>query len=335
MIETYRRLFPDSVAGLSSHDNGIAMATAAFMLGARIVEKHFTLDRTMRGTDHSFSLEPQGLSKLVRDLERVHQALGDGVKRVYDSEVAPITKMGKSICAVRDLPAGHVIESDDLCYKSPGGGLLPSEHDNVIGTRLRKPLRAEDPVELRHHRRRPARRRARDGDHGDQRSHAGRRRAAVASLSETLAYVGAAELERIRALDADPVARTAAVADACRINTLSMIAEAGSGHIGTSFSCMEILCWLHLEVLAEGDRSFSSKGHDAPGLYSVLAAAGTLEFDKLHTLRRLGGLPGAPRRADHAAGPHQHGLARHGHLQGARVRARRPARRPLAAASSS
>ena len=99
MIETYRAAFPDSVAGLSSHDNGIAMATAAYVLGARIVEKHFTLDRTMRGTDHSFSLEPLGLSKLVRDLNRVHQALGDGVKRVYDSEVAPITKMGKSIFA--------------------------------------------------------------------------------------------------------------------------------------------------------------------------------------------------------------------------------------------
>ncbi|MEJ7891550.1 MAG: transketolase C-terminal domain-containing protein [Solirubrobacteraceae bacterium] len=113
-------------------------------------------------------------------------------------------------------------------------------------------------------------------------------------MTETLLYVGPAELERIRALDADPVARTAALADACRVNTLSMIAEAGSGHIGTSFSCMDLLCWLHCEVLETGDRSFSSKGHDAPGLYSVMAATGSLAFDELHALRRLGGLPGHP-----------------------------------------
>ena len=56
------------VVGLSAHDNGIAVSVAAYMLGARVVEKHFTLNRTMRGTDHAFSLEPVGLTKLVRDL---------------------------------------------------------------------------------------------------------------------------------------------------------------------------------------------------------------------------------------------------------------------------
>ena len=83
VIATYRDAFPDTVVGLSSHDNGIAMAVAAFALGARIVEKHFTLDRSMRGTDHSFSLEPQGLRKMVRDLRRVRAALGDGDKRRF------------------------------------------------------------------------------------------------------------------------------------------------------------------------------------------------------------------------------------------------------------
>ena len=108
-----------------------------------------------------------------------------------------------------------------------------------------------------------------------------------------VSYVPKPELERIRTLG-DPLVRVAAFADACRINTLSMIAEAGSGHIGTSFSCMDILCWLHLEVLGEDDRCFSSKGHDAPGVYSVLAATGKIEFDLVHRLRRLGGLPGHP-----------------------------------------
>ena len=110
----------------------------------------------------------------------------------------------------------------------------------------------------------------------------------------TLAYLPYPELERIRGIEAPAADRVAAFADACRINTLYMIERAGSGHIGTSFSAMEIVAWLHLEVLAEGDRCFSSKGHDAPGLYAVLTALGKLDFDLIHRLRRLGGLPGHP-----------------------------------------
>jgi transketolase len=109
-----------------------------------------------------------------------------------------------------------------------------------------------------------------------------------------LSYVPYPELERIRSLDAEPAARAAAFADACRINTLTMIEFAGSGHIGTSFSAMDIVSWLQLEVLGESDRYFSSKGHDAPGLYAILIGLGRLPFDKLFALRRLGGLPGHP-----------------------------------------
>ena len=108
-----------------------------------------------------------------------------------------------------------------------------------------------------------------------------------------LRFVPPAELERIKALD-DPVTRAAAFADACRINALSSIMEAGSGHIGTSFSVLDVLAWLHLEVLEGDDVCFSSKGHDAPAVYAVLAGTGKIEFDLLHRLRRLGGLPGHP-----------------------------------------
>ncbi|HWT94630.1 MAG TPA: 1-deoxy-D-xylulose-5-phosphate synthase N-terminal domain-containing protein [Solirubrobacteraceae bacterium] len=111
---------------------------------------------------------------------------------------------------------------------------------------------------------------------------------------ERIGFVSAADLERIRTLDADPAARAAAFADACRINALSMIMEAGSGHIGTSFSVMEILAWLHLETLEGDDVQFSSKGHDSPGTYSVLIGAGKLDWDRVHDLRRHGGLPGHP-----------------------------------------
>ena len=108
-----------------------------------------------------------------------------------------------------------------------------------------------------------------------------------------LVYVAAAEFDRLRRLQ-DPFERAAAFADACRLNALYMIERAGSGHPGTTFSCLDIISWLHLEVMGEGDRYFSSKGHDAPGLYAVLTALGRLDFELIHSLRRLDGLPGHP-----------------------------------------
>jgi sialic acid synthase len=144
VIETFRQRFPGAVIGFSSHDNGIAMPVAAFMLGARIVEKHFTLNRVMKGTDHAFSLEPLGLKKLVRDLERTHKAMGDGTKKIYDSERAPIIKMGKSLVVARDLPSGHIIGPQDVVMKSPGGGIPPYELDNVLGRVTLRPLHTDD-----------------------------------------------------------------------------------------------------------------------------------------------------------------------------------------------
>lgn len=110
----------------------------------------------------------------------------------------------------------------------------------------------------------------------------------------TLRYVPYSELQRIVALTDDPVARAACFADACRLNALYMIRRAGSGHPGTTFSSLDIVSWLYLEALDEGDRYFSSKGHDAPGLYAVLTGLGRLDFELIHGLRRLNGLPGHP-----------------------------------------
>jgi transketolase len=110
----------------------------------------------------------------------------------------------------------------------------------------------------------------------------------------TLRYVPKAELDRIRTLNGDRQERAAAFADACRLNVLYMVQRVGSGHLGTTFSSLDIVSWLHLEVLREGDRYFSSKGHDAPGLYAVLTALGRLDFEQVHQLRRLNGLPGHP-----------------------------------------
>jgi N-acetylneuraminate synthase/sialic acid synthase len=114
------------------------------MLGARIVEKHFTLNRTSKGTDHAFSLEPVGLRKMVRDLERTYRAMGNGVKKIYESERAPIIKMGKSLVVARDLPNGPVIRPEDIVMKAPGGGIPPYELDAVIGCTTLRPLHEDD-----------------------------------------------------------------------------------------------------------------------------------------------------------------------------------------------
>lgn len=123
------------------------------------------------------------------------------------------------------------------------------------------------------------------------------------AVSGTLYYVPFEEFERIRSLSISAIERTALFAAFCRINTLYMIARAGSGHIGSSFSSMDIMSWLQLNELRtplEGNTTsprdifFSSKGHDAPALYSTFIGLGKLEFELIHKLRRAGGLPGHP-----------------------------------------
>ena len=148
VIATYRELFPDAVIGYSGHDNGIAMPLAAYMLGARVIEKHFTLSRSMKGTDHSFSLEPVGMKKMVRDLRRAYVALGDGRKKVYASEAGPLLKMGKKLVAAHDLPAGHVLTAADVAIKSPSDGLPPYYLDQVLGQALVRDLRTDDAITL-------------------------------------------------------------------------------------------------------------------------------------------------------------------------------------------
>jgi N-acetylneuraminate synthase/sialic acid synthase len=80
----------------------------------------------------------------VRDLERTFKAMGDGVKKVYESERAPIIKMGKSFVVARNLPLGHVLRAEDIVMKSPGGGIPPYELDNIIGRVTLKPLYEDD-----------------------------------------------------------------------------------------------------------------------------------------------------------------------------------------------
>jgi transketolase len=116
-----------------------------------------------------------------------------------------------------------------------------------------------------------------------------------------LSYVARPAIEGMRRASADPIERAQLLADVCRLNTLYMIMQAGSGHIGSSFSSTDLITWLWTEELKDtnsgnpgADTYFSSKGHDAPALYALLIALGKPDFDLIHKLRRLGGLPGHP-----------------------------------------
>lgn len=150
VVETYRREFPEIPIGFSSHDSGIAMALVGYMCGARVLEKHFTLNRAWKGTDQAFSLEPNGLRRLVRDLQRTRTALGDGIKTTYPSEIAPLIKMGKKIVAARDLPAGHVLTLADVALKSPGDGVAPYFQDVMIGQKLKVAVKEDENITFEH-----------------------------------------------------------------------------------------------------------------------------------------------------------------------------------------
>jgi N-acetylneuraminate synthase/sialic acid synthase len=146
-ITTLRERYPELVVGLSDHQDGIAMAPVAYILGARVVEKHFTLSHTAKGTDHAFSLMPEGMRKLVRDLRRVPIAIGDGVKRPLPSEEQPLRKMGKKLVAARPLEAGHVLAEGDLVAKSPAdGGLPPYALDELLGRPLLRALANDEAI---------------------------------------------------------------------------------------------------------------------------------------------------------------------------------------------
>ena len=114
-------------------------------------------------------------------------------------------------------------------------------------------------------------------------------------VQSELYYIARSEFERVAKANAPKPAMMSLYADMARLNALYMIANAGSGHIGSSFSAADIVTHLYLsEMDRDDDVFFSSKGHDAPALYSVLIARGVLEEGLLHKLRRLGGLPGHP-----------------------------------------
>lgn len=146
-MQTMGAAFGHSV-GYSDHTPGIAMPIAATAMGARIIEKHFTLDRDLPGPDHRASLEPDELGAMVTGIRQTEVALGDGIKRPANSEMDTANVARKSIVAARDIATGEQLDDDALTMRRPGTGLAPRLAPLVLGRTAARDIAAGTLIEL-------------------------------------------------------------------------------------------------------------------------------------------------------------------------------------------
>ena len=134
--------------GYSDHTLGIEVPIAAVALGATVIEKHFTLDRTLPGPDHKASLEPDELKAMVSAIRNIEQALGDGIKRPSPSEEKNKAVARKSIVAARAIRAGEVFTAENVTVKRPGTGISPMRWDEVLGRVAQRNFAPDDRIEV-------------------------------------------------------------------------------------------------------------------------------------------------------------------------------------------
>jgi len=145
-IKSLKSLFPNCTIGSSDHFNGTLSGPVAYMLGARVFEKHVTLNRAWKGTDHSFALEPAGFRSFVRDIKRVRHMLPPKPKDDLGKEFV-FQKLGKSIIAIKDIARGEVIKLDDLSGKIFNQTHIPVRESNrVIGTTAKEDIASGTPI---------------------------------------------------------------------------------------------------------------------------------------------------------------------------------------------
>ncbi len=145
-METLRCAFQVPV-GYSDHTEGITIPIAAAAMGACVIEKHFTLDRTLPGPDHKASLEPQELAAMVKAVRDVELARGTGIKGPTEEEEAIKTVARRSIIAKRDIRAGDVLTENDLGVKRPGTGIEPRYFDSVVRAKARVPIQKDQVIQ--------------------------------------------------------------------------------------------------------------------------------------------------------------------------------------------
>jgi N,N'-diacetyllegionaminate synthase len=146
-MQTIKNVF-DVKVGYSDHTQGIEVPIAAVAMGACVIEKHFTLDRTMEGPDHKASLEPDELRAMAQAIRHIENALGDGVKMPSMSELKNIPIARKSILASRSIQAGETFSDNNLIIKRPGNGISPMRWDEIIGQKATRNFSADELIEL-------------------------------------------------------------------------------------------------------------------------------------------------------------------------------------------
>ena len=129
--------------GFSDHTTGIHISIAAVAKGAKVIEKHFSLDRKMKGPDHSFAIEPNEMKQMVQNIRDVEKALGTGIKERTKDEQEMYEKGRRSIIAAKDIPKGTKITQDMLIVKRPGLGIKPKFLDMVVGKTAKKDIKAD------------------------------------------------------------------------------------------------------------------------------------------------------------------------------------------------
>jgi N,N'-diacetyllegionaminate synthase len=134
--------------GYSDHTTGIEVPIAAVVLGATVIEKHFTLDRNMRGPDHKASLEPNELKQMVNSIRNIEKSLGNGIKQPSPSELKNIAIARKSIHLSRDMKEGEIIFENDLVMKRPGDGISPMLMNEIIGKKIICDLKQEHKLDF-------------------------------------------------------------------------------------------------------------------------------------------------------------------------------------------
>jgi N-acetylneuraminate synthase/sialic acid synthase len=151
IINTYKEKFKNNIIGLSSHESGIAMDLVAYVMGARVIEKHVTLNRAMKGTDHAFSLELVGLKKSIQYLTNAKKAFGSNIKKTLQDEKLLLKKQIKSIVASRNLNINQTITHEDVCFKVNGGdGLNPTFLNKFLGKKIKCNIFRDQPLYLKH-----------------------------------------------------------------------------------------------------------------------------------------------------------------------------------------
>jgi len=146
-MQSIQRAFGVAV-GYSDHTPGIEVAIAAVAMGASVIEKHFTMDRNLPGPDHKASLEPEGLMAMVAAIRNIEIALGDGVKRLTQSEARNKPVMRKSVVASQAIKAGEIFSTKNITVKRPGTGISPMRWDEVIGRAASRDFAEDELIDI-------------------------------------------------------------------------------------------------------------------------------------------------------------------------------------------